>query len=62
MKSLKPVYTAPSEAAAKDRFEEFTQAWGERYPAIIQLWRNSWAEFVPTPRTDNQTVPTASLR
>ena len=24
VKALKPVYTAPSEAAAKDRFQEFT--------------------------------------
>src|SRR5690606_9955266 len=28
-------------------FEEFATEWGERYPAIVQLWRNSWAEFVP---------------
>lgn len=47
IRSLKPVYTAPSEQAAKDRFEEFATEWGDRYPAIIQLWRNSWAEFVP---------------
>ncbi|GGM62099.1 hypothetical protein GCM10010489_37050 [Microbacterium saperdae] len=47
MKSLRPDYTAPSEQAAKDRFEEFTAEWGERYPATIQLWRSSWAEFVP---------------
>jgi transposase-like protein len=47
VKSLKPVYTAPSEQAAKDRFAEFAAEWGERYPAIVQLWRNSWAEFVP---------------
>jgi putative transposase len=47
VKALKPVYTAPSEQAAKDRFEEFAAQWGGRYPAIIQLWKNSWAEFVP---------------
>lgn len=47
MKALKPVYTAPSEQAAKDRFDEFASAWGGRYPAIIQLWKSSWAEFVP---------------
>lgn len=47
MKALSPVYTAPSEQAAKDRFEEFAAEWGGRYPAIVQLWRNSWAEFVP---------------
>ncbi|MDP9094672.1 MAG: IS256 family transposase [Actinomycetota bacterium] len=47
VKSLKPVYTAPSEAAAKDRFAEFAAEWGQRYPAIVRLWENSWAEFVP---------------
>lgn len=47
VKFLKPVYTAPSEQGAKDRFEEFATGWGERYPAIIQLWCNSWAEVVP---------------
>jgi putative transposase len=46
-KALKPVYTAPSEAAAKERFNEFTDQWGTRYPAIVQLWENAWAEFVP---------------
>src|SRR5215212_8524805 len=46
-KALRPVYTAATEAAARARFEEFTQAWGEKYPAIIRLWTNAWAEFVP---------------
>lgn len=47
IKALKPVYTAPSEQAAKDRFTEFTAEWGQRYPAIVRLWESSWAEFVP---------------
>ncbi|AHH97905.1 hypothetical protein KALB_4543 [Kutzneria albida DSM 43870] len=46
-KALKPVYTAPTEAAARERFAEFTQEWGARYPAIMRLWDNAWAEFVP---------------
>jgi transposase-like protein len=46
-KALKPVYTAPTEAAARERFTEFTDAWGGRYPAIVRLWNNAWAEFVP---------------
>jgi putative transposase len=37
-KALRPVYTAPTEAAAKERFAEFAAAWGARYPAIIRLW------------------------
>ena len=47
VKALKPVYTAPAEQAAKDRFAEFTAEWGQRYPAIVRLWECSWAEFVP---------------
>ena len=46
-KDLKPVYTAPSEQAALDSFAEFSQKWEKRYPAIIRLWTNAWAEFVP---------------
>ncbi|MGW4116134.1 IS256 family transposase [Actinosynnema sp. NPDC004786] len=51
-KALKPVYTAPTEAAAKERFVEFAQEWGARYPAIVRLWDNAWAEFVPFPAFD----------
>ncbi len=41
------MYTAPSEQAALDRFAEFSDKWEKRYPAIIRLWTNAWAEFVP---------------
>ena len=53
-KDLKPVYTAPSEAAALDRFAEFAGKWEKRYPAIIGLWTNAWAEFVPFLQFDNE--------
>ncbi len=46
-KDLKPVYTAASEAAALDAFVAFSEKWEQRYPAIIKLWENAWAEFVP---------------
>jgi putative transposase len=46
-KDLKPVYTAPSEQAALDAFAEFSGTWEARYPAIVRLWTNAWAEFVP---------------
>lgn len=44
---LKKVYTAPTLDAAEARFQEFEEAWGEPYPAIIRLWRESWEEFIP---------------
>jgi putative transposase len=46
-KALRPIYTAPTEAAALERFYEFCETWGARYPAIVRLWENAWAEFVP---------------
>lgn len=46
-KTLKPVYTAPSEDAATERFLKFQESWGRKYPAIVKLWSDAWAEFVP---------------
>jgi putative transposase len=46
-RDLKPVYTAASEAAALDAFAEFSGTWEKKYPAIVRLWENAWAEFVP---------------
>jgi transposase-like protein len=45
--ALKPVYTAASEQAALDRFAEFAATWEIKYPAIVRLWTNAWAEMVP---------------
>ena len=44
-KDLKPIYTAPSESAALDAFVALTEAWGDRYPAIIKLWESAWPEL-----------------
>ena len=46
-RDLKPVYTAAAEAEALDRFADFSGSWEARYPAIIKLWENAWAEFTP---------------
>ncbi len=46
-RDLRPVYTAPTEAAARARFDEFAEKWCTMYPAIRQLWQNAWAEFIP---------------
>jgi len=46
-RDLRPVYTTVSEQDAKERFVEFTEKWGERYPAIVRLWENAWTEFAP---------------
>src|SRR5690349_4335846 len=46
-KALRPVCTAPSESAALDAFGEFSGHWEAKYPSIVKLWENAWAEFVP---------------
>jgi transposase-like protein len=46
-RDLKPIYTAPTEAAALERLADFSELWEKKYPAIIGLWERAWAEFVP---------------
>ena len=43
--ALKPVYTAPSEPAALAELDAFEQAWGGKYPLIVQSWRKNWSEL-----------------
>jgi transposase-like protein len=30
-----------------ERFLEFAEVWGGKYPAIVRLWENVWAAFAP---------------
>jgi transposase-like protein len=46
-RDIKPIYTAVNATAARDAFDELAEKWGQRYPAVIRLWDNAWAEFIP---------------
>jgi putative transposase len=46
-RAVKPIYTAVNATAARAAFDELAETWGARYPAIIRLWDNAWAEFIP---------------
>ena len=46
-RDIKPIYTAVNEAAARAAFDDLAEKWGARYPAVIRLWDNAWAEFIP---------------
>jgi putative transposase len=46
-RDLRLIYTAPDEAAAATSLEGFAAAWGDRYPAIVRLWRAHWEQFIP---------------
>ena len=53
-RAMKPIYTADTLDAAEERFLEFSEEWGKKYPAIVRLWSNSWAEFVPFLQFDKE--------
>ncbi|RQX21209.1 IS256 family transposase, partial [Micromonospora ureilytica] len=44
---IKPIYTAVNATAARAAFDDLAEKWGGRYPAVIRLWDNAWAEFIP---------------
>ncbi|MGC1211693.1 MAG: IS256 family transposase [Micromonospora sp.] len=46
-RDIKPIYTAVNATAARAAFDELADKWGGRYPAVIRLWDNAWAEFIP---------------
>ena len=46
-RAIKPIYTAVNADAALAALEELEAEWGQRYGAIIRLWRNAWTEFIP---------------
>jgi len=56
-RGLKPVYQAATVAEAEERFLEFAEAWGTKYPAIIRLWTNAWPENVVVPRVRPRDPP-----
>ena len=53
-RDLKPVYQAATLEQAEERFLEFQETWGAKYPAVIRLWSNAWAEFVPFLQIDRE--------
>ncbi|MFI5951852.1 IS256 family transposase [Micromonospora chalcea] len=44
---IKPIYTAVNATTARAAFDDLADKWGDRYPAVIRLWDNAWAEFIP---------------
>jgi len=45
--ALRPIYAAPTVEAAADAMDTFELEWGDRYPGIVKVWRNSWEQFTP---------------
>ncbi len=45
--SLKPLYTAENESAARDALGELETKWGRKYPAAVRTWKQRWELFIP---------------
>ena len=46
--ALRPIYTAPTEAAAAQELDIFEGSrWGKQYPATVRVWRDAWQRFIP---------------
>lgn len=46
--ALKTIYRAVDAQAAEEALTAFEASfWGQRYPAIGQIWRRAWAEVIP---------------
>ena len=46
-RELKKVYTASTVKASETEFGIFAENWEKQYPAMVQMWRRAWTEFVP---------------
>ena len=44
---LKAIYSAPTDAAARDQLEAFDEKWGAKFPAIAESWRRNWEHIIP---------------
>jgi putative transposase len=45
--ALKPIYGAPTIDAAADALDTFELEWGDRYAAVVAMWRANWERFTP---------------
>lgn len=47
VKSLKEIYTSPTEEAGLRALDQLEQEWGDKFPIIAQIWRSKWGNIVP---------------
>jgi putative transposase len=45
--ALKPIYRATTEAQAEEEFRLFVAEWGDKYQAIVKLWKEQWERITP---------------
>ncbi len=51
------IYTAPNETAARAALDDLAEVWAGRYPAVIRLWENAWADLFRSWTTTPRSAP-----
>lgn len=46
-KALRPIYTAVNIDAAAEALDDFELEFGDRFPAIVRMWRSAWEQLTP---------------
>lgn len=44
---LKKIYSSNTVELAEQALDDFELTWGDKYPAIINSWRNNWDKIIP---------------
>lgn len=39
---LKPIYQSASLTGAEQKFADFTDKWGQKYPLVVESWKRNW--------------------
>lgn len=45
--ALKRIYTSATAEEAERELETFEADWGEKYKAVVRMWRGNWANIIP---------------
>jgi len=44
--ALKAIYQSATAEEALRELDAFEDAWGEKYKAVVRLWRSNWYNFI----------------
>jgi Transposase, Mutator family len=56
-KALRPIYTAPTEPAARHALDELADTWGKRYPTVVRALEELVGRVRAVPRLRHRGAP-----
>ena len=64
VKSIKGIYQASNEEAAKEGFEKFKADWNDKYPMAVKSWETNWENltaFLEYPKVIRKLIYTTNI-